>query len=417
MELFRALKVVIKKDSNYHRNHTFNELKSRTLKIQIVEFVFNYFPFLRTFLVHLYGIKSYIEFKVPKAKKGILAIYCYENEKRQMDYLSSLLPKDQITIIKSQKFSFPLILNSLEILFHRKTHSISKMIVKRYGLLVSLRALSTLYHYANFKRSLAQNSYKGVLVSSDTNPYSMGITWSAKSLGIKTLYINHGHIPEGPPRLFFDYSFLDGPGLKAVYDRSGEALGKVIYKGSEGQYRSLNLEGLNKKGPKIGIFLSLITDWDKIFKLTEEIKEKFKPSILILRLHPNKVIRNNPMVDKIKSRPLIKVSYAETCATDDLRECDFVIVGNASVHLTSLKFGVPTIHVRDIDDVEHDFYLFIKNRIHPFYEKVEDINLEEVQNFYKGDWEERFSYFDSNYKKSPLESEQNIKQVFREVLQ
>jgi len=269
---------------------------------------------------------------------------------------------------------------------------------RRGNFLVACRMASTVGFYLRFRRDLEGSGARAVLVSSDSNPYAMGLAFAASSLGLRTIYITHGHLPEGPPRLLFDLSILDGPAVVEVYERSCGLEGQVVFKGAEGTYRALDLGGLSRANPTVGVFMSLITDWERFETLVQQLYTRLNPARIIVRLHPNKVVRDQAAVERLKLLKFIELSTADTVLTDDAERCDVVVAGNSSCHLTTLKFGVPTLFVPGLDAVPHDFYKFLERRIVPEFGAAEAVDLAAVSEFYKDPgWADRFASFDASY--------------------
>ena len=415
--LYQALKIIVKKDSWQFRQSVFKELRKQNLTIRTISSIYKIMPApFKALMLYSYGFFSFLRFPSTKCLKPILALYEYQNEKRQLDFLERIAGNSLIEIRKCSGVYFCTnFFNTIPFILLTKI-SFFLMLAKKYDFLVGCRTSSALFYFVASKRILKRNKIQATIVSSDTNPYAMGLTWAAKSMRLKTLYINHGHIPEGPPRLFFDYAFLDGNALLDVYKRTSPTSTKVIFKGCEGDYRPLNLSALKNDSIRIGVFQSLITDTDLFLNIINQLRSKSFVKSILVRLHPNLVIRNKKIVKKISQMKDVQLSYANELATCDLKNCDLVIAGNSSVHLTSLKFGVPSIYLNQIDIVPHDFYLLLKNNIIPYFDSVDEIDLDKVIDFFNENWPKAFQYFDASYGLDYGLFSRKIKHTFEEVL-
>lgn len=417
MKLYQALKTVINEDSGYFRQLVFQDFASRNFRIKSIMCFYKLAPhFIKGILVYSYGLKSYLF--SPKAHNNfpILALYEYKNERRQIDFLEANYGTQIFDILKSSFTYLFSNIRGLRFLFAIRFIRFALKLTKKYDFLVCCRVMSTFFYYIKFKEVFKKYHYKGVLVSSDRNPYAMGLVYAAKTFDIKTFYITHGHLPEKPPLLCFDSSFLDGPALMNVYKRSGDIRGQVTFKGCEGEYRPLELMGINKASPVIGIFQSLLSDPITFIELIKDVEKYFSPSIIIVRLHPNEIIRNKQIISQLEKIPFVDISMANQLATYDLKKCDFIIAGNSSVHLTSLTYGVPSIYIKGIDIVPHDFYLFVKLGIIPYFESANETLLSEVNNFYQGDWSDRFKFFNSSYSENNDKISVSIKHVLEKAI-
>ena len=353
---------------------------------------------LRTLLVAGYGLASFMALRLPRRGADVCAVACYRNERRQFDHLESVsgMPFAHIVLAKAWMLdprSWGAALRAL-----RRARDAWGLLREydRGDFLVAARVASTIGYYLRFEPWLRRRPIRAIAVSSDSNPYAMALWAAARQHGLRTIYVTHGHLPEDPPRLDFDLSVLDGPALRRVYERSQGLSGHVVYRGSEGAYRPLDCSGLSGKVLRLGVFLSLVVDWDRLRVLLDALRLHLRPARLRVRLHPNEVVRPDDVAHRLG--PDVEISWARSVLLEDAAVCDLVVAGNSSCHLTVLKYGVPTLYVRGLDSVPHDFYRFLESRIVAGVERVEDIDLDAVAAFYADPaWGERFTDFDGSY--------------------
>jgi hypothetical protein len=246
----------------------------------------------------------------------------------------------------------------------------------------------------------------------------MGLAYAARSQNLPTVYIPHGHIPEGPPTLDFDLNLLDGPALRTVYEEMGPIQGAVVFKGAEGQYRPMNTTGLQDAGNlTLGIFMSLIVDWPRFARLLRGLQEHVQPKRILLRLHPNKVVRDPATQEALRGIPSLEVSEGTEILLKDAEQCDLVVAGNTSCHLTLLKYGVPTVYLHGMDAVPHDFYRFIQHRIIPAIQEPDALSISAVRDFYEApDWRERFRFFDPSYAADQAALDRDVGRAIHDLL-
>src|SRR4029079_13998179 len=147
---------------------------------------------------------------VPRAfrRAPIWAVGAYRNEARQFDWMGRLLPSGTIGRVRIDAFAgATAILAAVRALGSPRAFRRCLRIVRRYDrrhdFLVSCRVASTLAYYPRFRFLLAACPPRDTLVSTDSNPYGIGLAFAGKSIGVPAIYVPHGHIPDGPPRLHF----------------------------------------------------------------------------------------------------------------------------------------------------------------------------------------------------------------------
>jgi hypothetical protein len=390
--LFRAIKIIIYKDSNYFRSITFDYIKTLDKKIAFIEKIYSILPFvtLRSLLVFVYGLKSLIDWKNPETE--YFAVYSYENERRQFDWLAREihLPIELLCIGNIHLSEIPYLLRTLGSWL--RIYRIILNVVKRYNFLVSCRISSTIFHYIKFKDLYSRNKCRGCFVASDSNPYALAATLSLENHKGKSIYINHGHLPEMPPRLIFDLNIIDGPALEDVFTRSKGIAGKVVYKGVEGEKHNLRIK--HKEKYRVGIFLSLLTDWSTVDRVIDSLKLNNKIGSIKVRLHPNKLLWDHRAIQSIKQKN-VEISDAHNAAYADMDDLDIIIAGNSSVHLTSLKYGIPSIHLGGLDNAPENFYLFVQDGLIPAITDIDSIDLDHLISFYEQEnWIKILRYYD-----------------------
>jgi hypothetical protein len=416
--LFQAIKIVAFKDSQNFRQFVFNNLQQRKQLVSLCNWIYNNSNNqLKLIFVYIYGIYSYFCFSLERNKKenSILSVYAYGNELRVINEIQKIVSTSFLIIKKTFKLGLnPYVIFNLFYLLKRKSlYRIIFKTIKKQDFLVSCRVVQTIFLYSRFLHFYNEQKFKVVLVASDSNPYAMAAVFAAKKLNIRTVYVNHGFIPPNPPRLVYDYSILDSKRLYEVYSHHINNKGEILFKGVEGEYREW---GKLAKGPKvkIGIFLSLIINWENVWKFINHINKNFPNIEILLRAHPNLLFRDKEQFKKLKTFKNIEISYSKTNAVNDLKKCDFMVAGNSSVHLTALKFSVPSIYFNKMDFMPPDFYLFVKNGLIYNMNSMDEFDIEKVSSFYeKSNWKNIYADYDV----SPKEFEEKTKESLVNIFQ
>lgn len=409
MHLLKAVHTVAFKDAQPFRQSVFEYLSGHKRSVRLARAVHKMLgkTWLSTLLVSVYGLRAAVCVRAPVAP--ILGVARYKNERRQFEHLAPCLPlRLEVVELGSDLMMSPSNWWAAAAIFAcPRRLALAWRLLHRYNtrsgdFLVACRVASTIGYFLRFDREFSAKSGESerrvVLVSSDSNPYAMGAAWAARRHGLKTVYVTHGHIPDGPPYLDFDLSIVDGPAVLDVYDSSRGRRGQVVFKGAEGDFRPLTTQPLRaERGITLGVFMSLIVDWASFAPLLARLKAHLQPETIILRLHPNEVIRDPKALEHVDLEG-VEVSYGDTVLTEDAARCDLVIAGNSSCHLTLLRFGVPTAYVPGLDIVPHDFYRFLKRRVVPEFTTPEAIEPSAVADFFEEQgWAARFRAFDAGY--------------------
>jgi hypothetical protein len=376
--------------------------------------------FFSSLLIAAYGLVSYLVVRVPRGAAPILTVARYRNELRQIAFLRELVGEQQIAQATISKGSLLNPLNLwvlLSALVRRRglvTYWRAVCEYNRGDFLVACRVASTAAYFLRFNRLLCRAAARATLVTSDSNPYAMGLSYASRCHGMRTIYVTHGHIPDGPPALDFDLAILDGQAVLDVYRATADEAATIVFKGAEGECRPMDCGGLAKRdGLCVGIFASLIVDWSRFSRTLAIIQETLKPARIVFRLHPNQLIRDPAAYTAARSWDNLDLSDGSELLLADAAQCDLVLAAGSSCHLSVLKYGVPTASVAGLDAVPHDFYHFIERKIVPHFEEPNSLSLESLRAFYEDNgWVGRFQAFDAAY---PNRSQDCRHQVSRAI--
>ena len=412
--LVRAARVVAFKDRQPFRQAMFAYLAGhrRTVSAVLAAYAPIQGTSLSTLAISGYGLLAWLGLDAPDEDAELWSVAAYRNEERQFEFVRRAAPQLRVAAMRLRPRPTRRTLRAAAlagVAIARRPGRLAPLwrTVQRHdrrdGFLVACRVASTLGYYLRARSELESDHgrrVQAVLVSSDSNPYAVGVAAAARALGRRVVYITHGHLPEGPPTLDVDLAFLDGPALLRVYERAGPVRGKVVFKGAEGELRPMRARRptLSPRGLVVGVFASILVDWRSFWARVVEIEAALKPARLIVRLHPNTVIRDPAALHGKPTLDHLSISSGETILTDDAAACDLVIAGNSSCHLTVLRFGVPSVYVPGLDTVPHDFYRFLQDGLIPSVTSATKLDYDGIVDFYASpQWPGRFAEYDPAY--------------------
>lgn len=410
--LQRALEVVAFKDAQPFRQAVFDYLAGHRAPVRVARQVYGLLPGrASSVLVGGYGLAAFLGVRMPRPSR-VVAVGAYRNEERQFAELERILGEPIGRVVLGPRHALhPASLAALarslrdqRALLRVAAAEVDRINRAHGNMLVGCRVAAAAGHTLRFLDALPGSGAQVVLVSSDSNPYAMGAAEAATALGLATAYVTHGHIPDGPPAIDFDLTIVDGPAVLRVYDESQGRQGASVFRGAEGEQRPLSTAGLRAGRPlTVGLFCSLIVDFDVLRATLDRLVHHLRPARVLLRLHPNLTIRDPRALDRLQlGRPhlagVVEVSDGATVLTADAARCDLVVAGESSAHLSILKYGVPTVHLRGLDLVPHDFYRFLAEKIVPAVDPVESLDPLALARFYEDPgWAARFRGFDASY--------------------
>jgi hypothetical protein len=419
--LSRALEIVAHKDSGAFRQSVFGTLARQRVTVRLARAVYQRLAgsAVGAMFVTAYGAKSYLAVRRSKLARELLAVAAYPNEMRQIVHIDGLMGGGKVAFldISNRTLLSPRAYAALWSLPARELFSLVRD-RRDSDFLVACRIASTAGYYFRFRQLLGKDTPRAILTSSDSNPYAMALVAAARECAIPAAYVAHGHIPEGPPRLWYDLSFLDGPATLGVYERSQGYEGKIVFRGAEGEFRPMRLKPLEAKRPlRVGVFASLIVDWARFARILRNMHSTLQPERVLVRLHPNQVIRDPAVPRWLGVFPWVELSGGEQVLTCDASKVDLVIAGNTSAHLTVLKFGIPSVYLPGLDSVPHDFYRFLEKRIVPELTGVEMLSPQEIAAFYRDpSWARRFAEFDASYGRRAADLDADVRSALSRLL-
>jgi hypothetical protein len=347
---------------------------------------------------------------------AITLVCCTENQVRQTDFLKQSVLYDQKISTIDLRDRHPMTWKAL-----RYTPIVMRGIFAAWGVLFkpymrghSIDQFNNLifvmyYVFATHFIRKYMDQTQLLIVSNDHSLIPLAFAGAARSQNRKTAYIQHAHVSQRFPRLRFDLNILDGEIAHKIYAQTTpEADMKhmaIVYRGIEGIDRPLNIERLKKPeaGLNVGVFVNVYEE--PVFQsLIKSLDQRSEIQSILIRPHPA-----HPITTKFSSHK-VRMSEPRTSLLEDAEQCDLIIGGNSSFHLSVLKYGVPCLYWDDLDYIDADYYGFVSEKILYEIKNPAIINFSDVYEFYdRKSWALNFAKFDASYQQSIDEVYKNIK--------
>jgi hypothetical protein len=406
--LLRAIRIVIRADSDPVRQALFANLKQSSLPVRFVYGLHERLGStpLSGLLVSLYGLAFFLLIAPPRNRDArVLTVARHANARRQITRVASWIGAGECGAVDVRagallgRYAVP------ARPLHRAAQAlrIVRAIDRRHGFLVSCRASSALAWYARGKAMLMARRAAAVLVSSDSNPEEVGFTAAARAVGVPTIFISHAYPTPFSPPADFSLSILEGQAEVRARSRNGAIKGDVVLAGVEGESAAIDPQRMTRTAPVIGIFTPKAISWPRLAALVADCREHFRATEIVIRWHPSMLERPR-LGDVIADLSgIVETSRSQTL-TEVARRCDWVIADeNSGVHLPVLKLGIPTVPIRQLGLYSRsDMYGFIANHIvFPPVASIREVNVADLVAFFGDSWSARFQEYDASYLRPP----------------
>ncbi len=407
--LLRALRIVIRADSDPARQALFANLSQSRLAVRLAYGLHERLGGGRAsaLLVSCYGLASFLRIAPPRNRGArILAVAKHANARRQVDRVFALVGREDCGWVRTgRKAMFsPSGLAAAVLLKPGRlvtAFRIVRGIDGRHGFLVSCRAAGAIAWYARAKAILDADRPGAILVSSDSNPEEVGFTSAARALGIPQVFVSHAYPTPFSPPLDFSLSILEGEAAVRARKRRGPIKGEIVLAGLEGDSSPLDSRRFERTSPVIGIFAPKAVSWPTLAAIVEDCRRHFGASKMVIRWHPSRLdpARRIHMLGDLTG---IVESSTTASLPDVARQCDWVIADeNSNVHLPVLKLGIPTVAVKRLGlypESRSDLYGFAANGvIFPPVSSIRDVQAEALIAFFSEGWPARFQQYDASY--------------------
>ena len=210
-----------------------------------------------------------------------------------------------------------------------------------------------LFHY-----DLRVNTPRIVMAANDHSPPTVALYAAAKSLGIRSIYVQHGPVTSSFPPLSVDLAILHSDQAAKAYKSAAGTIenvpGKIcIFPNNAEPIRPISAPRMPYT---ICLALSLYVDAEAIAKIASNLIKHENVSKVIITLHPRSALRNL----NLESDSRVQILPIGARAKDIAQEVDICLVGNSGVALEFLQFGCPTFYLSHSDPSRDDYYNFVK---------------------------------------------------------
>lgn len=408
--IFRAIRTVIRADSDPVRQALFANLRQSRLTVRLAYGVHERLGRTRAsaFLVSCYGLAFFLSIAPPRDRAArILAVARHANARRQVDRVASWLGPDEcgrvdtrLTALRSLSGLAGLLRRSSRAPFVR-AFRIVRAVDRRHGFLVSCRVASALAWYTRATTILGTRRPDAILVSSDSNPEEVGFAAAARALDIPTVFVAHAYPTPFSPPLDFSLSILEGEAAVRAHGRKGPIKGEIVLAGLEGDSAPFDPGRFERTDPVIGLFTPKAISWPTLAAIVADCRQHFRARQILIRWHPSMLERPR-LVQLLGNVSGIVETSKAAALTDVARQCDWVIAAeNSGVHLPVLKLGIPTVSVRNLGlypKSRSDLYGFVADGIiFPPVSSIRDVQANALTAFFSGDWPARFERYDASY--------------------
>jgi hypothetical protein len=263
----------------------------------------------------------------------------------------------------------------------RRVARISRFVSRRYDAFRAYRVVELLFYYERYVRLFANQRFRIAVMSSHSNPHGIALNLAARRFGVPVVLITHG-MPITPiARLDYDLAIMEGEASADVYRRAGCRLGRVIVKSRRREYVPM----VTRRSPngclRLGIFLSKDPAEDCFVSVVRALLRDATVQRILVRPHPVNLWSGLVRCLTAMNDPRIRLSTGNSLL-DDVRECDFVLAGNSTVHVDAVVSGTPACYVRGLDHAPYDAQSFVREGLVYELERADAFDPAGVEDFY-----------------------------------
>ncbi len=270
-----------------------------------------------------------------------------------------------------------------------KDFLVLKRILNQFDLYVAFRAIQYLAYYDRFDRELDKKNTNMIIIFTDANPHGTALLHLARKRDIKICLISRGGPNEPVLPIRCDVAFLVGERSLKRYENGKSHFGRVVYYGHLEMLERIRTVD-EKKGVKIGIFLSKSTCLEAVLKLIDLLEKKFEYESVLIRRHPNMELTKEE-TKTIAKLHKVQISDGSSLGAD-IKKCDFVFAGNTTVHVDVLLRGRPSLYYRSLEKDFFDRCGYVREGV--ILEWDQGVSIDEINTFYKNlNEQNRINYY------------------------
>jgi hypothetical protein len=407
--LLRAIRIVIRADSDPVRQALFANLRQSSIAARLVFTLHEALGrgSLAALLVSCYGGIFFLTI-CPNRNAGarILVVARHANARRQVRRVASWVGEQRCgwvgTGVGGVRGPYGFARRTVQ--RFRRAFRIVRRVDRTYGFLVACRVAGAVAWYSRASAILASRKPSAVLVSSDSNPEELGFASAARARGIPTVFISHAYPTPLSPVLDFSLSILEGEAEVQARSRKGPIRGRVVCAGLEGESAPLDVMRVERPNPVVGIFTPKAVSWPTLAAIIADCRQHLHARQIIIRWHPS-MIEPPRLGHVLADLTGIVESSPKATVWEVAGLCDWVIADeNSGVHLPVLKLGIPTVAIKHLGlypDSRSDLYGFAANDIvYPAISSIREVSAASLEAFFSGQWAARFQKYDAAYLRS-----------------
>ena len=338
--------------------------------------------------------------------EDILAFYCTKNQLKTIQNLMNAIdtqakPKSAFLLIHTIIAVFSTFLISVN-----KSSALKSILKKNLSFLIEV--LRYIFYSELIKISKITFK-KHAIIANDHSAQPLAFYSFAKQNSSKITYLQHGHVSKYFPPLYrFDLAVLFGKKSLDTYLEIGRGPNSYALTGHN--YFTASPIKTCPDIINVTIFPNLIYE-ERLMKLIQGLRDNPVINQISIKPHPlhNLSETFKQKIQAIKSVSILKFNDHYQSQTD------LGIAANTSMHIELLSQGINTAYYDELDEIEHDYYSFVKNESVVEIKNAEDINSKNINNFYQSsEWKEKIAQFDCAFQSEDfLNSEiEKIKKFF-----
>ncbi|MDX5437522.1 MAG: hypothetical protein LPK03_10030 [Pontibacter sp.] len=213
--------------------------------------------------------------------------------------------------------------------------------------------------YEVYRSKLQKYKPAAIVFANDHNADARAMLLAAKSLGIKTAYIQHASVSPIFPPLDYDLSLLEGQDALDKYKLCGPITGRVELVGMPKADAFVPFRNRNQSINRIGIGCNLMDATEEVVQTVGQLAQNFPEVTFILRPHPRETRDFKALLPAL---PNIAFSDSRQEPTFEfLKSIDALLSGNSGIHLEAVLLNVWSVYFNmNRNEQLHDYYGFIE---------------------------------------------------------
>ena len=312
------------------------------------------------------------------------------NERRAMDRLKSLLPRQQFGELRIGWRPASMI-QALAALTEspgadlRRTVRLARLLTRRYGVFHALRVVELLAYYRRYSELLTVRWFRLAVMSTHSNPHGIALNLVARRFDVPVVLITHGMPIRPLARLHYDVAIHECEASAQLYREAGCRMDHVVIKSRRADYVPMRASGASE-GLTVGLFLSKDPAGGRVEECVHMLLEDPSVRRIVIRPHPVNLWRGLSRFVGSLREPRV-ILHAKGSLADDLQQCDVVLAGNSTVLLDAVLAGRAACYVRGLDHGPQDVQGFVRDGLVCEWTPSRRIDRAAIARFYqRSEW-------------------------------